>query len=381
MADDRRIRVLHLVTRMNVGGVAVLIDNLLDNIDSSKYEVLLVTGSCEAPEGDYLDSRNPKYRFIRLATFHKSLDIKDDVSSVVSLTKIIREFKPDIIHTHTSKAGLYGRVLARLFSPKSKIVHTFHGHLLVGYFNPIKLSIVKLIEKTLSQLSDSLVAMGTQVRDDLVSAKVAPKAKFSVFFPGLNFPEFPTRSAARESLNLDSNQLYCVFIGRLTQIKRPDRLLEVSKVVSQSNPQVKFLVVGDGDLANEMREKSKTQKLPVQFLGWRQDISTILAAADLLILTSDNEAVALTLIEASQAGIPVVTTPAGSVRDIAVDGLNGYVTEFTPESLASKVLVLAESADLRKQMGAAGKDRARELFSISHMVKSHELLYMELLSS
>lgn len=381
MADDRRIRVLHLVTRMNVGGVAVLIDNLLENIDFSKYEVLLVTGSCEAPEGDYLDSRKPKYRFIRLANFHKSLDIKDDVSSVVSLTKIIREFKPDIIHTHTSKAGLYGRVLARLFSTRTKIVHTFHGHLLVGYFNPIKLGLVKMIEKTLSRLSDSLVAMGTQVRDDLVSAKIAPKGKFSVFFPGLNSPAFPARDAACESLNLDPNYLYCVFIGRLTQIKRPDRLLQVSKVVSQLNPQVKFLVVGDGDLADKMREKSKAQNLPVQFLGWRQDISTILAAADLLILTSDNEAVALTLIEASQAGIPVVTTPAGSVRDIAVDGLNGYVTEFTPESLASKVLVLAESADLRNQMGAAGQQRAKEFFSIAHMVKSHDLLYKELLSS
>ena len=223
--------------------------------------------------------------------------------------------------------------------------------------------------------------MGTQVRDDLVSAKVAPTAKFSVFFPGLNFPAFPARATARESLNLDPNYLYCVFIGRLTQIKRPDRLLEVSKVVSQSNPQVKFLVVGDGDLGNEMKEKSKAQNLPVQFLGWRQDISTILAAADLLILTSDNEAVALTLIEASQAGIPVVTTPAGSVRDIAVDSLNGYVAEFTPESLASKVLLLAESADLRRQMGVAGQQRAKEFFSISHMVKSHDELYKKLLSS
>ncbi len=381
MKSRSMIKVCHVVTRMNVGGVAVLIDNLLENFDSSKYEVLLVTGTCEAPEVDYLHSRNPNYRSIRLANFHKSLSIKDDVSSIMSLIKIIREFKPDIIHTHTSKAGLYGRVLARLFFPRTKIVHTFHGHLLVGYFNPIRLGIVKLIEKTLSKLSDSLVAMGTQVRDDLVSAKIAPKAKFTVFFPGLNFPEFPARVTARENLNLNPSYLYCVFIGRLTQIKRPDRLLEVSKVVSQSNPQVKFLVVGDGDLANEMKEKSKAQNLPVQFLGWRQDISTVLAAVDLLILTSDNEAVALTLIEASQAGIPVVTTPAGSVRDIAVDGLNGYVTEFTPESLASKVLLLAENADLRRQMGAAGQQRAKEFFSISHMVKSHDELYKKLLSS
>ncbi len=221
--------------------------------------------------------------------------------------------------------------------------------------------------------------MGTQVRDDLVDAGIAPKSKFLVFFPGLNVPHFPDHKAAQESVGVSPNSINCVFIGRLTKIKRPDRVLEVSKIVNRSNPNIEFLVVGDGDLAIEMKAAAAAQKLPLRFLGWRSDIPTVLAASDLLILTSDNEAVALTLIEASQAGIPVVTTPAGSVRDIAVDGLNGFVTGFDAQSISEGVLKLADNPELRRRMGEAGRKRAAELFSIAHMVESHESLYQELI--
>jgi glycosyltransferase involved in cell wall biosynthesis len=238
---------------------------------------------------------------------------------------------------------------------------------------------VKLFEKFLGMLSDSLVAMGTQVRDDLVAAGIAPKGKFSVFFPGLIMPDFPDRNIAFSALGVDQNNLYCTFIGRLTKIKRPDRLLEVARIVSQKNSNLNFLVVGDGDLAAELKQTAIVQNLPIEFLGWRSDIPTVLSATDVLILTSDNEAVALTLIEASQAGIPVVTTPAGSVRDIAVDGENGFVTGFDAESIAEGVVKLIENPDLRRKMGEAGRRRAQNLFSISHMVDSHESLYQELL--
>ncbi len=380
MTGEPKVRVLHLVTRMNVGGVAVLIDNLLENLNSSKFETLLVTGRCEAPEGDFLEGKNPSYRLLRLKQFHKSLRINDDISSLLRLIKIVREFKPDIIHTHTSKAGFFGRVIIKLVAPKTKVVHTFHGHLLIGYFNPLKLSLVKIVEKFLGVLSDSLVAMGTQVRDDLVAAGIAPRKKFSVFFPGLAMPNFPNRSIAKSALGVDQSSVHCTFIGRLTKIKRPDRLLEVSKIVHKANPSIKFLVVGDGDLAAEMKQTAFNERLPIEFLGWRSDIPTVLSATDILILTSDNEAVALTLIEASQAGVPIVTTPAGSVRDIAVDGENGFVTDFDAISIAAGILKLADNPDLRKEMGEAGQKRARELFSISHMVESHESLYQELLN-
>jgi len=379
MVTPQKIKVLHLVTRMNVGGVAVLLDNLMSNIDKDKFEVLLATGLCESPEGEYLENRNIGYRLDRIPSFHKSLNFADDLKSVLSIIKLLREFKPDIVHTHTSKAGLFGRLLSLLLAPGAKRVHTFHGHLLVGYFSPIKLGIVKAFEKTLGLITNKFIAMGTQVRDDLVAVGIGKNSKFAVLFPGLAKPIFPAKELARGNLALSNNKIYCTFVGRLTQIKRPDRVLEVASLVTQQNSDVEFLVVGDGDLAQEMKSKAHASGLPVTFLGWRQDIPAILKASDIALLTSDNEAVALTLIEATQAGIPVVTTPAGSVRDVAIDGENGFVTSFGSQDLANAVLKLAGNPGLREEYGNAGKKRSDALFSIERMVTDHENLYKELL--
>jgi glycosyltransferase involved in cell wall biosynthesis len=379
MADVPKIKVLHLVTRMNVGGVAVLLDNLMSNIDQARFEAVLATGMCESPEGEYLDNRNVNYQVERIAPFHKSINISDDLKSVISIFTLMREFKPDIVHTHTSKAGLFGRLISVIAVPKAKRVHTFHGHLLVGYFSPIKLTIVKAFEKALGALTYRFIAMGTQVRDDLVKVGIGKASKFSVLFPGLTSPSFPERDLARENLKLDSKKVYCSFVGRLTAIKRPDRVLEVAALVAKQNANVEFLVIGDGDLAQEMKSNSQKAHLPITFLGWRQDIPAILNASDILLLTSDNEAVALTLIEATQAAIPVVTTSAGSVKDVAIDGENGFVTGFNSQELADAVLKLAENPSLRKEFGEAGRTRSETLFSIERMVGDHEKLYKEVL--
>ena len=379
MASTQKIKVLHLVTRMNVGGVAVLLDNLMSNLDQNEFEVLLATGLCESPEGEYLDGRSIRYRLERIPSLHKSLKAGDDLKSLVALIKLLREFAPDIVHTHTSKAGLFGRSLSFLVAPQAKRIHTFHGHLLVGYFTPLKLGIVKFFEKSLGLITHKFIAMGTQVRDDLVAVGIGKTSKFEVLFPGLAKPIFPEREQARENLGLDKNKTYCTFVGRLTQIKRPDRVLEVASIVSRQNSNVEFLVVGDGDLAQEMKREAQSSKLPITFLGWRQDIPAILRASDIALLTSDNEAVALTLIEATQAGIPVVTTPAGSVRDVAIDGENGFVTSFESQDLADAVLKLAENPGIREEYGNAGRKRSDALFSIERMVTDHENLYKELL--
>lgn len=379
MKNQRPTKVFHLVTRMNVGGVAVLLDNLMSNIDRESFESILVSGVCEAPEGEFLDSRKVDYSVERISTFHKFNKISDDFMSVISVFRLMRKFKPDIVHTHTSKAGVFGRIISIVAVPQAKRVHTFHGHLLVGYFSPFKLTIVKAFEKTLGLSTDRFIAMGTQVRDDLVAVGIGNNSKFAVLFPGLAKPKIPEREQARKSLGLIHDKIYCAFVGRLTQVKRPDRVLEVASLVTQQNSDVEFLIVGDGDLAQEMKSKARASKLPITFLGWRQDIPAILGASDIALLTSDNEAVALTLIEATQAGIPVVTTPAGSVRDVAIDGENGFVTSFDSQDLAYAVLKLAGNPGLREEYGNAGKKRSDALFSIERMVTDHENLYKELL--
>ena len=379
MADAQKIKILHVVTRMNVGGVAVLLDNLMANIDQDNFEVLLLTGVCESPEGEYLENRNISYELERVSTFHKSISFTDDLKSVLKIAKVMREFKPDIVHTHTSKAGLIGRIIATLVVPNAQKVHTYHGHLLVGYFSAFKLALVKIVEKFLGLITDKFIARGTQVRDDLVEAGIASSSKFNVLFPGLANPIFPERKNARINLGLASEKIYCTFVGRLTQIKRPDRVLEIASLIVKHNPYIEFLVVGDGDLAQGMQRNAEELRLPITFLGWRQDIPAILIASDIALLTSDNEAVALTLIEATQAGIPIVTTRAGSVCDVAIDGVNGFVTDFSAIQLADAILKLANDPALRENFGSAGRKRSETLFSVERMVSDHEKLYKEIL--
>jgi glycosyltransferase involved in cell wall biosynthesis len=380
MIDSSRIRVLHLVTRMNVGGVATSIDNLINSMDKLQFDSLLVTGKCEPPENEYFELQSPKYEFAIIPTLHKSISIIDEIKSLLEISKLIRKFKPDIVHTHTSKAGALGRVLTKFLFPKVKVVHTFHGHLLIGYFNPFKLKIIIGIEKFLGRLTDQLVAVGTQVRNDLVAVKIAPLQKFNVFLPGLEMPIIKNRDTARTSLDLNSENFYCTFVGRLTQIKRLDRVLDSARIVMTKNKSVKFLIVGDGELMSQLQKTVDLEGLPIQFLGWREDIPAVLNASDMVLLVSDNEGVPLVLIEAAQAGLPIVTTAAGSVGDIAINGKNAIVTSFAPKDLAEAILKLAESATLCESMGNAGKLISAEQFSIKQMVDKHRDLYRKVLS-
>jgi glycosyltransferase involved in cell wall biosynthesis len=364
---------------MNVGGVAVLLDNLMSEINEQEFDALLVTGSCKYPETDYLEEKEINYRLERISQFQKPINLKNDVLALISIIRIIRRFQPDIIHTHTSKAGLYGRVASFITFRKAKRIHTFHGHLLVGYFGTLQLFVVKAIERSLAHISDGLVAMGTQVRNDLIDVRIGNSKKFRVILPGLVSPIFLTRVEAQRKLGMSDKTTYCTYIGRLTQIKRLDRILGVAEITKNSNPEIEFLVVGDGDLADHLRNEVEKRSLPVSFLGWRKDIPDLLAASDMLILTSDNEAVALTLIEAAQAGLPIVTTPAGAVRDIALNEFNAIVTGFETQELADAVIKLAESPPLRKAMGERGEALSRENFSISRMTQDHEEFYRQLL--
>jgi glycosyltransferase involved in cell wall biosynthesis len=375
----QRTKVMHIVTRMNVGGVAVLLDNLMSGFEKTKIDAVLVTGKCENLEQEFLENRPIDYRVIHLDSFHKSVAFIEDLKSFYQLVKMIRKIKPDVIHTHTSKAGLFGRIAGKIFYPKAKLVHTFHGHLLTGYFNPVKLNLVKIIERSLGLISNILIAMGTQVRDDLVNARLASKAKFRIFLPGLQSSSFHDKTQSRRELGLASNKIYCIFVGRITKIKRPDRLIEVAEFVFEQNKEVVFLVVGDGDLSIETRELAIEKNLPIQFLGWREDIGKLLSACDISILVSDNEAVPLTLIEASQAGLPIVTTPAGSVKDIAINNENALVADFSSRELAKNVLILASDGELRERLGVSGKKISEKLFSVEHMVQDHQNLYEELL--
>jgi len=372
------IRVLHIVTRMNTGGVAVLIANLLRNFDPRIIETRLITGSCDGSEEDYLENIALDLPFTKVPSLQRAISPVKDFQALLTLRQEIRRFKPDVIHTHTSKAGLLGRTAALLFAPGVKRVHTFHGHLLDGYFSRFKTALLIALESILAKKTHRLVAMGNQVKSDLLQAGVGKAIQFIVFFPGLVPVKTISRESARLALGLSAEKVYCLFVGRLTAIKRPDRLMDAVAELKARDVHVDFLIVGDGELKSYIETRVSNEDLPITMLGWQKDTSLAFSSADFLVLCSDNEAVSLVLIEASQYSLPLVSTNVGSVADILVDNSNGYLTEANPVSLADAIEKLVRDAQLRKIMGEAGKARANQYFSLERMLKDHADLYRSL---
>jgi len=374
------IRVMRIIARMNVGGPAVQVSGLMRGFDQEIFEQELLTGFCAADEADYLEKVATDVKAIRIDGLGRSIKPRADLTALFAIAKEIRRFKPDVIHTHTAKAGVVGRIASMLSGQKSIRVHTFHGHLLHGYFGTAKTNLVILIEKFLALFTDQLLAVGKQIQDDLIEAGIGNSKKFAVMPPGLQLANFPTKLDARLELGLEQNEIYCAFIGRITQIKRPDRFLDVASQIHADDVKVHFIVAGAGERLQYCQDRVSSENLPVTFLGWREDIEVVLAAADFVILTSDNEGTPLSLIQAGMVGIPVVATNVGSTNEIVVDGQTGFLTDLTVDQLSEAVAKLASDSDLRAKMGAAGKEYTLARYGVERLVKDHQDLYLHLLN-
>ena len=376
----QKVRVLRIIARMNVGGPAVQVSGLMRGFGQEAFEQELLTGFCAADEADYLDKVATDVKAIRIDGLGRSIKPRADLTALFAIVKEIRRFKPDVIHTHTAKAGVVGRIASLLSGQRPIRVHTFHGHLLQGYFGTAKTKLVVLIEKFLALFTDQLLAVGKQVQDDLIDAGIGNSNKFAVMPPGLQLAKVPSKHDARVELGLDQNEIYCAFIGRITQIKRPDRFLDVVARVKADGIKVKFIVAGAGEKLQYCQDRVTNEDLPVFFLGWREDIEVVLAAADFVILTSDNEGTPLSLIQAGMVGIPVVATNVGSTNEIVVDGQTGFLTDLSVDQLSEDVAKLASDSDLRAKMGAAGKEYTLARYGVERLVKDHQDLYLRLLN-
>ena len=380
VGKTQKVRVLRIIARMNVGGPAVQVSGLMRGFNQEAFEQELLTGFCASDEADYLEKVATDVKAIRIDGLGRSIKPRADLTALFAIIKEIRRFKPDVIHTHTAKAGVIGRIASILSGKKSIRVHTFHGHLLHGYFGTTKTKLVILIEKLLALFTDKLLAVGKQVQDDLIAVGIGNSKKFAVMPPGLQLANVPTKAAARIELGLEPNEIYCAFIGRITQIKRPDRFLDVAAQIHADDVKVHFIVAGAGEKLQYCQDRVATENLPVTFLGWREDIEVVLAAADFVILTSDNEGTPLNLIQAGMVGIPVVATNVGSTNEIVVDGQTGFLTDLSVEQLSQAVAKLATDSDLRAKMGAAGKEYTLARYGVERLVKDHQDLYLRLLN-
>ena len=380
-SSDKRIKVMRIIARMNVGGPAVQVSGLMRGLSPTDFNHRLYTGYCAEDEADYIKDQAPDVQAIQLDGLGRKVNPRADFLILFRLIKEIREFKPDIIHTHTAKAGVIGRLASILSLHPSKRVHTFHGHLLSGYFGPLVTKLVILVEKILALKTNILVSVGGKVRDELLAKKIGKLSKYRIFPPGVALKELVSRESALKILGLESNFIYISFIGRVTQIKRPDRLLDMVEIVTKQNKNVKFLVAGGGDLLEECKKSAHERSLPVLFLGWRSDIENVLSISDIVVLTSDNEGTPISLIQAGLAGKPTVSTNVGSVKEIVLDGKTGFITELTPESLTTAISSLADNDVLRKNFGSAASVHTHENYGVDRLVKDHSQLYKELISN
>jgi glycosyltransferase involved in cell wall biosynthesis len=378
--QTQKIRVMRIIARMNVGGPAVQVSGLMRGFDAQVFDQELVTGYCAADEADYLEKVAADVKAVRIDGLGRSIKPRADLTALYAIIKEIRGFKPDVIHTHTAKAGVVGRIASILSGRKSVRVHTFHGHLLNGYFGAGKTKLVILVEKFLALFTDQLLAVGAKVKDDLLAVGIGNQNKFGVMPPGLLLAEVPSRSSARNDLGLKDDAIYCAFIGRITQIKRPDRFLDVVAEIKSRGVNLHFIVAGAGDLLQYCQDRASAENLPVTFLGWREDIEVVLAAADFVLLTSDNEGTPLSLIQAGMVGIPVVATNVGSTNEIVVNGETGLLTDLSVKELSDAVAKVATDSTLRAKMGAAGKEYTLARYGVDRLVKDHQDLYLRLLN-
>ncbi|WP_248963948.1 glycosyltransferase [Sphaerisporangium perillae] len=368
---------MRIIARMNVGGPARQVSSLCRHLDPARFEQRLYAGQVQEGEADYLDLCGSDLEARVVRGLGRSVHLLDDLGALVWLIREMRRFKPHIVHTHTAKAGALGRSAAILAGIPA-LVHTFHGHLLNGYFSPAKTRLVIGVERALATRAERLLSVGTQVRDDLIHHGIGRPDQYVLMPPGTTVGGIPDRSAARRTLGLPADPPVVAYVGRVTQIKRPDRFLAVARAVLAARRDTHFVVCGEGNLTALLHESVAEFGGALHILGWRPDTETVYAASDLVLLTSDNEGMPLSLIEAGMAGVPAVATRVGSVEEVVDHGHTGMLAAADVAELTDCVLRLLDDEPLREAMGVAARDWTARRFTVERLVADTEAVYTEI---
>lgn len=371
---ETQIRILRIIARMNVGGPAVEISTLCEGLSHERFRQLLLYGNCSEDEIDFIVARSKTFEFIQVPSLGRSISPMQDLKAFIHVRRIIKRFKPHIVHTHTAKAGVIGRLAALSTLGRRQLFHTYHGHLFIGYFSTPIVKTIEGIEKFFGKFTDVLISVGSEVRDDFLRRGILAKSSFEVIRPGFELAEFEEASSIRSQLGLNDSDFVVCWIGRFAPVKRPDRVLEIARGV-RNRKQIHFLMVGEGDLYTSVRESSRLEDLKISFLGWRSDIPNILKSCNLLILTSENEGTPIVLIEAQASALPVIATNVGSVGEVVEDSRTGFVLDYTPEKFVDAICSLVDQPKLYDEMSSRAQVFVRQNFSASMFIERHAQLY------
>jgi glycosyltransferase involved in cell wall biosynthesis len=357
------MRVLHVIARLNVGGTARYITQLAHELPKHGIETFVATGFVQGAEVE--DPSAQTIELIRVPALGRSIrPIKDHIARK-QLEKIIQEVKPDIIHTHTFKAGY----MIRMKKQDIPVIHTFHGHLLDDpEFSGFKSKIIVNLERKFAKKSVKLVTVGRRVADELLEQKIGFRNQFVNIPPGVVAIDVTPKAQALKNLDLEDTSVPIVgWIARVTAVKNPMRALEVADAL----PDTRFVMAGGGDLLEQIKAKAPSN---VSVIGWAE-AADLFGATDIILSTSENEGMPVALIEAQLAGKPVVATDVGSVSEVILNHETGIVTNKNAGSIASALESLILDKSTREEMGRLAVARAQALFSVDRMINAHIELY------
>jgi glycosyltransferase involved in cell wall biosynthesis len=381
------VKIVHVITRLNLGGAALAVLELAAGQRARGHDAIVITGTIPAGEESMesvADDLGVPY--IRLPELQRELSLRADARAVREVRRLIRARRPDVVHTHTSKAGAAGRIAAataRDARPRA-VVHEYHGHVLRGYFDSRRERFFRLVERALAHITDRLIAVSAEVRDDLVGYRIAPAGKFDVVRYGFDLDGRTAttpgaRERARAEIGAGPDAFVIGWIGRLTAIKRP---LDLIRVVAEVDSAI-LVLIGDGEDRAEVEQLVASLEVTdrVHLLGYQQDVAAWYAAFDAFLLVSANEGTPVVAIEALAAGVPVVATDAGGTSTVVDDGETGALLPVGDVAgLARALNELRSDPERRSELGRRGAERMRERFSVSRMVDDVERIYAGILS-
>jgi len=386
------VRVLRVIARLNMGGPALHVAYLSAGLADRGYDTTLVAGTLARGEESMAHVAEERgVTVVVLPELSREIAPLHDLRAARRLAGLIRQQRPHILHTHTAKAGAVGRLAALLARDARPpiIVHTFHGHVLRGYFGPVRSRLFRLLERWLARAATALVAVSPEVRDDLVALGVAPREKFTVIRLGIELDRRVAagengRGETRRQLGVPSERFVVGWIGRMTAVKRTADVLLAFKGLSERGLDVCLCMVGDGPDRTHVEQQAHRLGIMQRclFLGYQEDVAPFYAAFDALLLPSGNEGTPVSAIEALAGGRPVVATRVGGVPDVVRDGEDGFLVEpGAVEALADRLARLATDPELRRRMGESGRRRVLERYSVRRLLDDVDRFYRELLAA
>jgi glycosyltransferase involved in cell wall biosynthesis len=392
MTIQRKIKILRIINRFNIGGPTYNA-TFLTRFMSDEFETILIGGLPEKGEADSLHILNDYgVKPILIPELKRNPNFISDRKALKKIKTIIKEFKPDIVHTHAAKAGALGRKAA--FDCKVPVVlHTFHGHVFHSYFGKFKSEVYRRIEKRLASRSSGIIAISDQQKIELSEKfAIADKNKIEVIPLGFDLNQFQDnleikRKKTRDKYNLSNDQIAVAIIGRLAPIKNHKLFLDTIDIVNrQTSKKTVFFIVGDGETRKEIEQQIEqikiNQSIDIRLTSWIRDIQTFNAGMDIICLTSNNEGTPVSLIEAQACNIPVISTDVGGVKDIVFNNETGFIVpKNNVEKFAEKLLLLIEDKKKREKMSQNGWSFVKDNFHYQRLVKDMELYYKKLLNS